>query len=321
MTTLATPGERKALRFFWYWLIAATATSIAGNVAHALLTSAHAPAGSTINPIVAGALAVVPPIVQVGATHGVHVLVNARITGAAYKTALTITVALVVFAFTLSFQALRELAIVYAGMNSLIACLVPLVIDLSITGSTVSILALTRAHRDATVDAEADTHPHPRPLETQIAEAAMPAAAHTAAPATAEAKSHVPNESEEDAEPDQVATVEPDEEARSAEESDGDTEAPQTERIPVAAFVAAPSSEPATGPGERPQVPWVGELSLAEQIVHEGGIQIGVTKVARILHAHRQSTPPGTIARNVGCGFRTVKRIIDKVEDGQLVPA
>lgn len=59
MTTLATPSERKALRFFWYWLIAATATSIAGNVAHALLTSAHAPAGSTINPIVAGALAVV----------------------------------------------------------------------------------------------------------------------------------------------------------------------------------------------------------------------------------------------------------------------
>jgi len=321
LTTLATPSERKALRFFWYWLIAATATSIAGNVAHALLTSAHAAAGSTINPIVAGALAVVPPIVQVGATHGVHVLVNARITGAAYKTALTITVALVVFAFTLSFQALRELAVVYAGMNTLIASLVPLVIDLSITGSTVSILALTRAHRDATVDADAETHSHPRPIETPMAEAAAPAVAHTAAPTTDKPNPHLSNESEQDAEPQQVATAEPGEEARSAEESDWDAEAPQAETIPVAAFVAAPSTEPATGPSERPQVPWVGELSLAEQIVHEGGIQIGLTKVAQILHAHRQSTPPGTIARNVGCGFRTVKKIIDKVEDGQLVPA
>ena len=59
MTTLATSSERKALRFFWYWLIAATATSIVGNVAYALLASAHAPAGSTSNPIVAGSLAVV----------------------------------------------------------------------------------------------------------------------------------------------------------------------------------------------------------------------------------------------------------------------
>lgn len=312
MTTLATPSERKALRFFWYWLIAATATSIAGNVAHALLTSAHAPAGSTINPIVASALAVVPPIVQVGATHAVHVLVNARITGAAYKTALTITIALVVFAFTLSFQALRELAVVYAGMNSLISCLVPLVIDLSITGSTVSILALTRAQRDATVDAEASLHAHPQPIETRLAEAG---------PTDAAPKPLLLTGSQQDAERDHVATVEPDEEARSAEESDWDTEATRTETVPVAAFAAASSPEPATGPGERPQVPWVGELSLAEQIVHEGGIQIGLTKVAQILHAHRQSTPPGTIARNVGCGFRTVKKIIDKVEDGQLVPA
>lgn len=314
MTTLATQGERKAQRFFWYWLIAATATSIAGNVAHALLTAAHAPAGSTINPIVAGALAVVPPIVQVGATHGVHVLVNARITGAAYKTALTITVALVVFAFTLSFQALRELAVVYAGMNSLIACLVPLVIDLSITGSTVSILALTRVHRDATVDAEAQVlaQVQKSPITTRTADSAA---------STPEPKPHQPKELEEAEQSDRIAGAELDDEAQRAEESDRDDEAPQTTTIPVAALVAVPSSETATAPGTDLMVPWGGELGRAEQIVHEGGIQIGLTKVAQILHAHSQGVPPGTIARDLGAGFRTVKKIIHKVEDGQLVPA
>lgn len=147
MASAGARHESKAQRFFWCWLIVATAVSIAGNVSHALLVTAHTQ--TTANPWVAGALAIVPPVVQVGATHGVHVLVRARIVGAAYRCALVITVALVIFAFVLSFEALRELAIVYAGMNPVTAWLWPLVIDLSITGSTVSLLALTGVQRSA----------------------------------------------------------------------------------------------------------------------------------------------------------------------------
>ena len=304
MTTTATKDHRRAQRFFWCWLIAATATSIAGNVAHALLTAAHAPVGSSINPIVAGALAVVPPIVQVGATHGVHVLVNARITGAAYKTALAITVALVVFAFILSFQALRELAVVYAGMNSEIACLVPLVIDLSITGSTVSLLALTRVHRDATVAAQ--VLPEQAPIAPRTAESLSARAMPVESDADLAAEPEVAPEPEKD------GPIELDDEAEGAEEVNSADEAEPAETIPVSAFVAAQAGDSATA--NAPVEPWVRELGLAEMIVNEGGTSIGRIKAAKILHAHRIGTPPGTIARDEGAGFRTVKSIIARAE-------
>lgn len=136
-----------ATRFFWGWLAAGTGASILGNVTHAMLNT-HA--GS---PVVAAALAVVPPVALLGATHGVHALVQSRIVGAAYRAALAITVAVAVAAFVLSFAALRELAIGWGGVAPLIAWLVPVVIDLSITGSTIALLALTNAQRAEVVDA------------------------------------------------------------------------------------------------------------------------------------------------------------------------
>ncbi|BBZ65789.1 hypothetical protein MINS_12180 [Mycolicibacterium insubricum] len=129
-----------ARRFFWCWLLAASTASIAGNVTHALLHTTGTPA-------IAAAAAVVPPVVLLAATHGVHTLVHARITGAAYRTALCITAALALCAFVLSFTALRDLAITAAGIPPQIAWLWPLAIDLSITASTVALLALTNAHR------------------------------------------------------------------------------------------------------------------------------------------------------------------------------
>ncbi|ASR86358.1 membrane protein [Mycobacterium phage DarthP] len=136
-----------ATRFFWGWLAAGTGASILGNVTHAMLNTA---AGS---PVVAAALAVVPPVALLGATHGVHALVQSRIVGAAYRAALAITVAVALAAFVLSFAALRELAIGWGGVASAIAWLVPVVIDLSITGSTIALLALSSAQRAEVVDA------------------------------------------------------------------------------------------------------------------------------------------------------------------------
>ncbi|AOZ64419.1 LamD-like protein [Mycobacterium phage Marcoliusprime] len=140
-TSESSPQEA-ATRFFWAWLIAATVASILGNVTHAVL-------GAASSPVIAAAAAIVPPVVLLGATHGVHALVRSRIVGAAYRTALAIVIALAVCAFVLSYEALRELAIVYAGMRPSIAWLWPLAIDLSITGSTVALLALTGQARGA----------------------------------------------------------------------------------------------------------------------------------------------------------------------------
>jgi hypothetical protein len=94
-----------AARVFWLWLIVATAMSVIGNVADALL---HAQAGTVA--LAAGA-ALVPPLVLLAATHSVAVLVRTRAGGLTYWCALTMTVALASCAFVLSFDALRSLAV------------------------------------------------------------------------------------------------------------------------------------------------------------------------------------------------------------------
>lgn len=174
MTTTTSPAARgTARRFFWVSLITTTAASILGNVTHALLNSQ---AGS---PAIAAVAALVPPIVLLGAMHGVHALVCSRIVGAAYWCALLIAVALALCAFVLSFASLRDLATQWAGMRPAVAWLWPLAIDLSITGSSIALLALSSAHRDAQ-----RTHTH---LSSQTA--AAPPAVHVSVHASSEAHS------------------------------------------------------------------------------------------------------------------------------------
>ncbi|QFG10071.1 hypothetical protein SEA_IDENTITYCRISIS_52 [Mycobacterium phage IdentityCrisis] len=142
-TTLrVAPNTRGAVRFFWGWLIGSAAVSIAGVVTHAAL--GHAP-----SPVIASALAVAIVLIQLSATLGVHVLVQAHITGAAYRCALTIAVAIALGAFVLNFVALRGLAIDQAGITAAIAWIAPLIIDLGMTASTVALLALINAQRAA----------------------------------------------------------------------------------------------------------------------------------------------------------------------------
>ena len=71
-------GRRSAARFFWAWLIVATAMSVTGNVAHAV---PHAPAGTV-------ALAAGAALVLLAATHSVAVLVRTRAGGFTYWCAL-----------------------------------------------------------------------------------------------------------------------------------------------------------------------------------------------------------------------------------------
>jgi len=130
-------GRRSAAPFFWAWLIVATAMSVSGNVAHAVL---HAPAGAVA--LAAGA-ALVPPVVLLAATHSVAVLVRTRATGFTYWCALLMTLALASCAFVLSFDALRSPAVTL-GLPESIAWLWPCAIDVAIAQATLCLLSLSR---------------------------------------------------------------------------------------------------------------------------------------------------------------------------------
>ena len=131
----AETGAGSAVRFFWVWLIVATGVSVAGNVAHAVLT---APTGTVR---LAAAAAVVPPAVLLGSTHSVALLVKAHRVGLNYWCSLAMTFALAGCAFVLSFDALRDLAVAL-GMPPDRAWLWPVAIDVSIANSTLALLSL-----------------------------------------------------------------------------------------------------------------------------------------------------------------------------------
>jgi len=129
--------RRGAARFFWMWLIVATAMSVTGNVAHAVL---HAESG--IVALAAGA-ALVPPLVLLAATHSIAVLVRTPAGGLTYWCALLMTLALASCAFVLSFDALRSLAVTL-GLPASIAWLWPCAIDVAIAQATLCLLSLSR---------------------------------------------------------------------------------------------------------------------------------------------------------------------------------
>lgn len=143
--TMTSPTDRRgsartATCFFWIWLMMATAASVAGNVAHAILNAPKETA------MLAAAASVVPPVVLLGSTHSVALLVKAGQPSRVYRCALLTTVLLAGCAFALSFDALSDLAAM-VGMRSERAWLWPCAIDLSIAQSTLALLALTGSSR------------------------------------------------------------------------------------------------------------------------------------------------------------------------------
>ncbi len=130
--------HRRAVRFFWTVLIAATCASVAGNAAHATLKATTAPPG------VAAVVAMAPPLVLLTSTEGVSLLLRTRQRGSAtHRCALAMTVLLAVCAFVLSFDALRDLAI-RSGIRAQLAWLWPIAVDVTIAQATVALLSLSR---------------------------------------------------------------------------------------------------------------------------------------------------------------------------------
>ncbi|WP_216915359.1 DUF2637 domain-containing protein [Nocardia noduli] len=153
-----TPKSR-AHGFFWAVLAVAATVSITGNATQALLH--HTPL-----PVVAAAVAVIPPLALLAAVHGVTVLARAHTaTRATRWVATAMTVLIASGAFWLSFTALRSLAIT-AGVPEAEAWLWPVIIEGSMAQATVALLALAhsahgpeRAHAVEPVEPIADLLP------------------------------------------------------------------------------------------------------------------------------------------------------------------
>jgi hypothetical protein len=161
----------------WLTLILATATSLAGNVYHAL----HQP-GSGKASVVA---AVAVPIFLLLGIHLIGGLARARADGrtvsGVYRTALTAVGLLVVLVFAASFIALRDVLVI-EGAPTWIAVIVPVAVDLAIGTATLALFALKPAAEPV---AEPRTAPSAPREPVHNPEPPRPAAAPAAAPRTA----------------------------------------------------------------------------------------------------------------------------------------
>jgi hypothetical protein len=127
-------SHRRAVRFFWCFLIGATAVSLTGNVARAVLP--YLP-----HVVIQIGAAAVPPIALLAAVHGIALAVRAGASGKVYCWAVTAVAAIGVGAFSVSFLALRDLMRVI-GYSSATAWIFPAIIDTAVAVSTLMLVAL-----------------------------------------------------------------------------------------------------------------------------------------------------------------------------------
>lgn len=169
-------AHQDARRFFWAWLLSAAIVSVCGVVTHAQL-------GDARSPVIASALAAVVVAIQLAGTYGVHALVQAQIRGTAYRCAVAAAGLLALGAFVLNFVALRDLAVTWAGISTVIAWILPLVIDLGMSASTIALLALNSqpAAQTHAPEHHADTAPSVHVEVHNTTHAAVYADAHLAA--------------------------------------------------------------------------------------------------------------------------------------------
>lgn len=138
LQTQALAPKPRAHVFFWAVLAAATTVSVTGNATQAVLHS-------TAVPVVAAAVAVIPPLALLAAVHGVTLLARAHAAArSTHLVAITMTVVIATGAFWLSFTALRSLAVT-AGVPHSEAWLWPLIIEGSMTQCTIALLALAHS--------------------------------------------------------------------------------------------------------------------------------------------------------------------------------
>ena len=133
-TEITQRNHRRAVRFFWCFLIGATTVSLMGNVVHAILP--YLP-----HIVIQIGAAAVPPIALLAAVHGIALAVRAGASGRVYCWAVGAVAAIGVGAFALSFLALRDLMRAI-GYSSATAWIFPALIDTAVAVSTLMLVAL-----------------------------------------------------------------------------------------------------------------------------------------------------------------------------------
>jgi hypothetical protein len=133
-TEIAAKNHRRAVRFFWCFLIGATTVSLIGNIAHAVLP--YLP-----HVVIQIGAAAVPPIALLAAVHGIALAVRAGASGRVYCWAVTAVAAIGVGAFAVSFLALRGLMRAI-GYSYATAWIFPAIIDTAVAVSTLMLVAL-----------------------------------------------------------------------------------------------------------------------------------------------------------------------------------
>lgn len=280
-----TKETRAAVRFFWTWLLVATTVSVAGNVAHAVLT---APPGTVR---LAAAAAVVPPAVLLGATHSVALLVKTRRAGFIYWLALAMTFALAGCAFILSFDALRDLAVAL-GMPASRAWLWPVAIDVSIANSTLSLLSLSPPRA---VPAAAPACEHVDEVRDVLAAAASSSTQATHGVASSP-RARKPSDSQPAVRPapPPLAPCPPPEPSKpDRSRSEG-----------VNPSLAAVDAVPGAGADVKRWRP------AADQLVRDGVTSKDPAVVAAVLAENAAGTAPSTIGRRHNLHHSTVGRIV-----------
>jgi Protein of unknown function (DUF2637) len=136
--------HQKAVRFFWGLLFTATAVSLIGNVAHAVLPFIP-------RVLVQIGAAAMPPVALLAAVHGIALAVRAGASGTIYRCAIGAVGIICPGAFAMSFLALRDLMLA-VGYSAVTAWMFPAIID---TAVAVSTLMLTARRRGASINAAA----------------------------------------------------------------------------------------------------------------------------------------------------------------------
>lgn len=140
--------QLRVRRLLWVLLVFASATSLAGNVTHALTQHRGV---ESIGPIATATLA---PVALLGLTHLLGLWSSIRSRDLIFWCILTGIAALAAAAFRLSFDALRTLAVLY-GYGHSDAALFPLILDGLVAVCTLGLVGLTRLTSHAVVHADA----------------------------------------------------------------------------------------------------------------------------------------------------------------------
>ncbi|MBV0917238.1 DUF2637 domain-containing protein [Mycobacteroides chelonae] len=285
MSTLTDRAEHdmeraRAHKFFWRWLVGATALTLSGNAAHALL-------GFIPPTVIRLSVYLIPPVIALISIHAVTVLARVgrmhrarssaswRDAGGTAILAVTVTATLALIAAILSYTGLLGVALA-GGLSPRLAWLFPLTIDAGIAVSSVALVVL-------------------RPLSGADERAAR-MAQRTASPQLS--KPTVPPTA-----PRQVTPTAP-----SPAPTAPRPASPAAPAAPRPASSSAPQGSP-SAPNPAPEV-----AALAERIVESRAVRQDVKTVARILELAESESRKNIVAERAGVHHSVVSKVLEAAE-------